>query len=329
MGDREVIATAVELYLNSHTSRGDFSHTTIPGLGRHSRFEAYRAKYQRYAREGSRRLRRTHQAHGINFLAGMNSRPEDGCVMAHNISKGETIEVDAGYRRDILATSILLAHETTHSVFPSDNFASIPYLEEEISCRIIQSIFYEELKDSPNLINSVQANEELDLAVFLNRNALNMDAGDGVNGNLNWAKNSTLIDYLLASANYSQALPATWIARNLDNWGGLRRRYDFSKGIYIRKLVTGGARFVEQIWRILDSIPSGSEARIVLSNAGPRWELMHVLSPSEVTPYSMRPHFSGQFPRIARFEARVGVRILASDVPEGLGHPRRVVQCQY
>ena len=232
----------------------------------------YRAKYRRLARDILSRLWELWDDDEIEWVdLGRNTVGDSNPLpFRADIRVNTTLEppsnpaayATAASQGMLAASSCNMVHEATHLVSSID-----AYPEEETLCRTIQLFYFRYLK-APRTYGSRVTGGRL-TAQFLPSTPYYGD----YQSRLQRLQSHDLIDSVLAFAEYRKNLEtssnAAFIARSLDWWGGLSRRWPSTRGYYLRSLASRrGDDYAFEILEILESL-SRNDWQIAKTTAGP------------------------------------------------------------
>jgi len=242
------IYDAINLFKYSPTGQGK------SGIGGDA---AYRARYKQLAVDVVEKLWLFWSADEIGFanlphnsLANAEVGRPGYDIKVNNLlepSPDPAVYATAAEQGKLAVTSCNLVHEATHLV---SKIACYP--EEEVLCRTIEVLYFQDLKQGRRYRSRVTGNQlvaKFDAAVPYYNN---------YKGRLRRFQSHDLIDNVFSIVSYRRDLEelhtADFITRSLGWWRGLRHRWPSTRGYYLRSLASQNCSYAEQILQILESL---------------------------------------------------------------------------
>jgi hypothetical protein len=169
-----------------------------------------------------------------------------------DLAKYETPENQA----KVAGTSLLIVHEATHLV------RRYPYVEEEVLCRNLETVFYHDLLTGVDY-NSQVKGTLLEACLSSGTSLVIEELRCEMKDEVKQLRDGRMIDIVMGMKTYRDSLQASFIRRSIDWWGGAENRLPATRGYYLNTLATDTSGDtpgnIETALKILDSIRARTE----------------------------------------------------------------------
>lgn len=161
----------------------------------------------------------------------------------------------------LAAASLIMVHEAAHLVRETPS-----YIEEEMVCRTLEMLYYEDLLDGRTYISRVTG-ATCTARLLPDPFAVAILRGVYTNQR-DYYKEGQLIDSILEASEYRADLTPAFIDRSFHWWGEIQNRLPRTKGYYLQTLSADDNPRSDLILAILESIRRLADWEIVKQTAG-------------------------------------------------------------
>lgn len=156
----------------------------------------------------------------------------------------------------VAGTSLLIVHEATPMV------RRYPYVEEEVLCRNLETVFYHDLLAGVDYDSQVTG-KVLGACISAGTSLVIQELRAEMNDDIKQLRDGRMIDTVMDMQTYRDSLEASFIRRSIDWWGGAENRLPATRGYYLNTLSTDTSGDtpgnIEAVLKILDSIRAGAD----------------------------------------------------------------------